>query len=306
MASTKPLGASLMPQGLDKMLGPQKMKDLLTYLLTNFAPAKLQHAFMPGPRPMTEVSEQLKAFAAEKGTESNKIKPLRILWVSGPKDHGPDEHDYPLQQKRWSKLLAMAEDVTVTQANAWPTQQQFDNADVVVFYWNYQQFTEENGKQLDAFQQKGGGLVYLHYAVDATENPVALANRIGLAWKGGQSKFRHGNLSMPLTPAGKVHPVTQGFKSPLVLNDESYWVLTPGSRKINTLFTSTEDSMPQPMVWTSAEGKGRVFVSIMGHYNWTFDDPVFRMLLFRGIAWAGHQPLNRFNDLVTMGARISK
>ena len=28
-----------------------------------------------------------------------------------------------------------------------------------------------------------------------------------------------------------------------------------------------------------------MFVSIPGHYSWTFDDPLFRVLLLRGIAW---------------------
>ncbi|PYJ04253.1 MAG: hypothetical protein DME25_10255 [Verrucomicrobia bacterium] len=53
------------------------------------------------------------------------------------------------------------------------------------------------------------------------------------------------------------------------------------------------------------QGPGRVFVSIPGHYTWTFDDPLFRLLLLRGIAWAGHQPLNRFNELVNIGARLA-
>ena len=47
-----------------------------------------------------------------------------------------------------------------------------------------------------------------------------------------------------------------------------------------------------------------MFVSIPGHYMWTFDDPVFRAVLFRGIAWTGHRNVDRFNDLVTLDARI--
>ncbi|MEO6150250.1 MAG: ThuA domain-containing protein, partial [Mucilaginibacter sp.] len=322
VAETKPYNGSIMPTGLDAMLGPQKMKDLLTFLLTNVTPAKIEHVFIPPLRTSSEVKAALKNFddmpvktdavKPKAGAKKAPVKrlavmpqPFRILWVSGPKDHGPDEHDYPLQQQRMAKILGLMDNVVITKANAWPTQQQFDNADVVVFYWNYQKFSEENGKQLDAFQQRGGGLVYLHYAVDATENPVALANRIGLAWKGGQSKFRHGRLDLQFTPAAATHPITKGFKTPLILEDESYWVLTPGSRKIDILSTSAEDNAPQPMVWVSIEGKGRVFTSIMGHYNWTFDDPLFRIMLFRGILWAGHQPLDRFNDVVTMGARMS-
>jgi hypothetical protein len=49
-----------------------------------------------------------------------------------------------------------------------------------------------------------------------------------------------------------------------------------------------------------------VFVSIPGHFSWTFDDPLFRVLLLRGIAWAAREPVDRFNDLVWPGAELAK
>jgi type 1 glutamine amidotransferase len=57
------------------------------------------------------------------------------------------------------------------------------------------------------------------------------------------------------------------------------------------------------MLWTRTVGKGRVFVSIPGHFSWTFDDPVFRVLLLRGIAWAAGEPVDRFNELATVGVK---
>ena len=30
-----------------------------------------------------------------------------------------------------------------------------------------------------------------------------------------------------------------------------------------------------------------------GHYSWTFDDPLLRILLLRGIAWTANEPLKR-------------
>jgi type 1 glutamine amidotransferase len=39
-------------------------------------------------------------------------------------------------------------------------------------------------------------------------------------------------------------------------------------------------------MWTFQKGKGRVFASILGHYTWTLDDSLFRLLVLRGIAWA--------------------
>ena len=43
-----------------------------------------------------------------------------------------------------------------------------------------------------------------------------------------------------------------------------------------------------------------------GHYSWTFDDPLFRILLLRGIAWTTQEEVDRFNDLVTPGARMGR
>ena len=61
----------------------------------------------------------------------------------------------------------------------------------------------------------------------------------------------------------------------------------------------------QPLVWCRDQKAGRVFVSIPGHYSWTFDDPLFRVLLLRGIAWTMDESVDRFNDLVTLGASIA-
>ena len=59
-----------------------------------------------------------------------------------------------------------------------------------------------------------------------------------------------------------------------------------------------------PMMWNRTSGKGRVHVNIMGHYSWTFNDPLFRALLLRAIAWAAHQPVDRFNALVPVGVTL--
>ncbi|MEX2336088.1 MAG: ThuA domain-containing protein [Fulvivirga sp.] len=296
-----PLAASLMPAGLDKALGEQKMKDLMTFLLTSLKPAVYNRDF--GTPQIRKVSE-VKAVLNE--VEYIKNKPnelLKILWVSGPKDHGPDAHGYPLQQKRWAELFALADNVAFTAVSKWPTQNQFDNADVIVFFRNDPDFNEDKGKQLDTFLQKGGGLVYLHAAIDATANPKALADRIGYAWKSRSSKFRHGWIDLNFSE--EHHPITEGFDK-VSFKDESYWELVKGTKEVNVLATVTEDGAPKPMLWTATAGRGRIFVSVPGHFNWTFDDPLFRVLLLRGIAWTGHQSTNRFNDIVTMGARVSK
>jgi type 1 glutamine amidotransferase len=71
-----------------------------------------------------------------------------------------------------------------------------------------------------------------------------------------------------------------------------------------------EEGRPWPLVWTfepdkDAGGKGRVFCSVLGHYSWTFDDPLFRLLILRGTAWAAREPVERFEAMAIDGVKLS-
>jgi type 1 glutamine amidotransferase len=129
-----------------------------------------------------------------------------------------------------------------------------------------------------------------------------MAKRIGLSALGGGIRYRHGELNVDFSPGTK-HPIARNLNRVRWI-DESYWSLSGNPQDINLLGTSLEDGEPQPQFWTVERGRGRVFVSIPGHYSWTFDDPAFRTLLLRGMAWAGHRNVDRFNELVTLDARV--
>jgi putative heme-binding domain-containing protein len=291
-----PSATSIMPEGLDKALGPDRLRDLLTFLLSEpLAPAELEIEGAPSPRRRAEVEAILQ------GSEPVNPRKLHIVLASGPKDHGPGEHDYPLWQRRWSALLPLAEGVTVSTADGWPTPKQFEEADTIVFYSNNPGWSAVRAAELDRHLARGRGLVYIHYAVDGHQDVAALKDRIGLAWRGGASRFRHGELEIDF--GGSKHPIVRGFEK-LRLIDESYWRLVGDPGDVQILGTAVEEGQPQPLFWTREQGRGRVFVSIPGHYTWSFDDPLFRLLLLRGISWTAHQPVDRFNELTTVGARM--
>ncbi|MBI3878168.1 MAG: c-type cytochrome, partial [Verrucomicrobia bacterium] len=161
----RPSPLSLMPEGLLASLGAEQVRDLMTFLLTSpLEPAPIE---APNPPPARKLSEVKAVLGASFQLSSlNSQAPLRIVLCAGPKDHGPGEHDYPLWQKRWSKLLALADGVTVTTADKWPGAEQFAKADVVCFFSNNPAWDAERAKELDAFLARGGGAVFLHYAVD--------------------------------------------------------------------------------------------------------------------------------------------
>jgi type 1 glutamine amidotransferase len=208
-----------------------------------------------------------------------------------------------LWQRRWYTLLSMAENVRVETVDGWPSQKLLDGADVVVLYSANPGWTAERGKQLDALLARGGGLVYLHWAVNGQKAPDALAQRIGLAWGTPASRFRHGPVE--LTFADPKHPITRGFEK-LRFEDESYWRLAGDPKRVTVLATGVEEGKPWPLLWARTQDRGRVFVSILGHYTWTFDDPLFRVLVLRGIAWAAGEPADRLTELATVGARVAE
>jgi len=287
---------STMPEELPKQLGPDRMRDLLTFLLT---PPPAMPRDNPGPRPKPRTVAEVDAALAGAPNPPEKTRPLHLLLVAGLQDHGPGEHDYPAWLKAWAVLLAAAENVEVaTTAREWPTAEEFKRADVVVFYqrgdWN-----DQRAADIDPFLARGGGLVYIHWALDGRDHGQDFAKRIGLS-KASDIAYRHGPLALVFNQKTN-HPILRNFDR-LSLIDESYWNLSGPLPASRVLGTSDEDGQPQPQLWTTEPGNGRVFVCIPGHYSWTFDDPLFRVLLLRGIAWTAREPVDRFNELVWLGA----
>ena len=133
------------------------------------------------------------------------------------------------------------------------------------------------------------------------EHAARTAAGLGLAWGAG-SKFRHGELDLIFD--GK-HPIARNL-SRVHLHDESYWNLKGNPANITLLASGEEENAMQPLMWCKEQDKGRVFVSIPGHYSWTFDDPLFRIVLLRGVAWSAHEPVDRFNNLVPLGASLNE
>lgn len=327
---------------------PSFLRRSANFAIINLVLAVCACACAAVPSPPREVSE-VRAALAHTGASpaTGELRPLKILLVANRKDHGPNAHDYPRWQKRWSALLggktsgaAMTEasgatstssvavnvygppadlsqgpppgaaNVNVETVKDWPTAEQFAGADVIVAYmgtggiWN-----EAKLRDVKGFMERGGGFVSIHSAVIAEKpNALPLSELIGLAWEGGYTLFRHGGLDLKINAT--THPICLGLPPQIHFTDETYWPLVGDASKVEVLATAdetargTDELQPQPMIWTSKYGKGRAFSCILGHYSWTFDDPYFRMLLLRGIAWAAGESPYRFDPLVLCGARV--
>jgi len=252
----------------------------------------------PPLRTAAEVAKVLEGSVAD----GQSYRRLNVILVAGPKDHGPNEHDYPAWLIQWGQLLAAADQMVVETAWEFPSAEQIGRADVLVFVqkgaWDL-----ERAQAMDAFFERGGGALYLHWAVNGDERSPDFAKRIGLASRGGAIRFRHGPLTLRIDKP--THPILRNLDR-LELLDESYWLLSQSELPVNVLASSEEDGAYHPQLWTAEPANGRVLVSIPGHYSWTFDDPVFRTVVLRGIAWIAREPIDRFNELVPLGARMTR
>ena len=266
------------------------------------------------------------AFFASAAEEPNSER-LHVVLLADEKDHGPAGnglHDYPLWQKRWALLLGGEEasdekqvnlvgppdesidyrkgipNVRVTTAWHWPSDEQFQTADVIVAYC-YLQWTDQRLAQVRLYLGRGGGLVLIHSATWTKPKPSReVADLVGV---GGFELFRHGTVQLDMAFAE--HPIVTGLPEKFLLeDDETYWPPTPILEDVTVLATSVEDrgargSTPraaQPMFWCYEPGAGRVFGCVPGHCAQTFDDPMFRKLLLRGIAWSAGESSMRFGE----------
>lgn len=256
----------------------------------------------PAPRTRAEVAAVLKH--SEPPPANPRL--LRLLLVAGPKTHGVAQHDYPVWQKTWAPFLAKSPGVTTDTAFPFPSAEQLAAADVAIFYFKGS-WDAAQTDALEKFQKRGGGVVTIHWAIGVTAAPELFAARVGLAYPA--AKYRHGIVDLDIDPS---HPITRGFPRTVRFTDEPYWPFVGDPAHVRVLATAVEKAGPDgapapvPVFWThEPAGGGRAFVCIFGHYMWTFDDPLFRLLLLRGMAWAAGEPLSRFEALATDGVKFA-
>jgi uncharacterized protein len=225
-------------------------------------------------------------------------QPLRIFIRAGKKTHGPvgnGIHDHPKFLNEWKQLLT-ERGAKVDGAIGFPSAEQLENTDVLVFY------SEEGGTinaqdraNLDKFLKRGGGVVALHDSVCGNDAQW-WKTIIGGAWEHGHSKWFEGVI--PNYYVTQEHPITRECSN-FEFDDEMYydlhmmpdvkvlattWVPDRRNTKGGKLHPHIYDVAPQ--MWTYEKGH-RAFVCIPGHKYGSFNLPHLRAVILRGIAWAG-------------------
>ncbi len=151
--------------------------------------------------------------------------------------------------------------------------------------------TDEQVLNLSAAVQAGTGLAGWHGGiVDSFRGSPDYLHLTGGQWAAHPGGFVEYGVAVVQGRAD--HPIVAGLDT-WRLNTEQYWVLTDALNDVlvTTTFpvgqeTPWREELTCPAVWTRQWGKGKVFVSTMGHKLDDLDHPDVRTVTERGLLWA--------------------
>jgi hypothetical protein len=238
-----------------------------------------------------------------------------ILFLAGPKSHGPGEHEFPAG----SLLLADALNrsglgITAQVSLGWPAQAKaFAGVSEVVIYCDGEDTHVAKGHFafLDSLNKAGVGITFMHYALVVAKGPEE-GDRV-LNWLGGyyETYWSVNPMWTASFAALPAHPATSGAK-PFTIEDEWYFHMRfrSGMAGVTPLLSAhppEETVIGQPdgphtsnpdvraavaageiqhLAWVSENpGRGRGFGFCGAHFHSNWGKPDFLRLVLDGLVW---------------------
>jgi type 1 glutamine amidotransferase len=163
---------------------------------------------------------------------------------------------------------------------------------VIVLNFNRNaRWTPEREANLLGFVKDGGGLVVFHASDNAFPGWDEYDKLVGGTWRSKGSSFpERGTFHPPYGPfvvtvVDADHPITEGIGASFTTRDEMYTNLKLQDN-IHVLAVGKHEGKPQPLLFVSNYGKGRVFQTALGHDVGAMKNPKFKDTLIRGARWA--------------------
>jgi uncharacterized protein len=141
---------------------------------------------------------------------------------------------------------------------------------------------EKMAQAMQHFGETEQGMVIIHHALLGFADWPGWVGICG-THKGDNFSYHHPEtVAVAIADAG--HPITRGLK-PFEIVDETY-VMPDAAAGSHVLLTTTHPRSLHTIAWTRQYKKARVFCIALGHDGLAYENPSFRTLLERGIAWA--------------------
>ena len=206
--------------------------------------------------------------------------------------------DYPAHE--WRKTAPVlkqmlesggAAEVRVVEDPAFLDSASITNYDVVLLHfqnWEVPSPGAAARANLQRFVENGGGLVSVHFACGAWHGEwPEFTGLLGRVWRGSNGAQHDARGLFTVQIVDRDHAVTRGL-SDFETDDELYTCLV-GDAPIHLLAQakSKVDQQQHPQAYVREFGKGRVFLTTLGHDARAFTNhPAVGQLIRQGTAWA--------------------
>jgi uncharacterized protein len=169
--------------------------------------------------------------------------------------------------------------------------EQLAETDLIVQCWTRGQATDEQVQGLATAVQAGTGLAGWHGGIcDSFRASAEYLQLVGGQFATHPDGVKEHEIVVSAERAD--HPIVSGLTR-WRQTTEQYWVLSDALNDVLAVSRhSAGDDTPwrqdylSPAVWTRQWGRGRVFVSTIGHFPEDLDVPPVRTLTERGLLWA--------------------
>jgi type 1 glutamine amidotransferase len=245
-------------------------------------------------------------------------EPIKALLVDGQNNHNWKSVS-PILQQALETCGRFTVDVATTPPDKSKMSEfkpDFAKYGVVVSNYNGDAWPAETNKTLETYMAGGGGLVIIHAADNSFPKWEEYNKMIGLGGWGGRNeksgpmiRWRDGQVVRDTQPGpggthGKNHeyavetrasdhPIMAGLPAKWMhTSDELYSKMRGPAENMTLLATSFADKATggtgehEPVLFTIAYGKGRVFHTVLGHDARSVKCVGFVTTLLRGAEWA--------------------
>ncbi len=254
------------------------------------------------------------------GSTASAAEKLGVLIIDGQHNHAWQQTT-PAVKKLLTDTGRFTVDVVTTPAARDPKERwdafrpEFSKYDVILLNYAGQAWPEEIRRALQKYMENGGGLAVYHAAVFGWSDWTAFNQWIGLGWRQpnyGDRITLTDDGTVVRTPRGQGpgsghgpahefevvtriadHPIMKGMPAKWKqVKDELYHGQRGPGQNMTILasaFSSKEGKGTgehEPLVWTIPVGKGRSFVTLLGHDVPATVNPLAATILIRGVEWA--------------------
>jgi len=216
-------------------------------------------------------------------TSSEKTRVLIVTGVDYP------GHDWRGTSRKLQEILTkdrqiearIVEDIEILASDVI-----FDYQVLVLHFKNYGPPRREAQvyRNVEAFVQRGGGLLLTHFACGAFEEWPEFVRIAGRVWdKNKRAHDPWGPFEVRIVD--REHPIVRDIFC-FEISDELYTCLG-GEENIRVLAVarSRVDGQDYPMIFTRELGEGRVVQSVLGHDLRAYEPEVYQEILRRAVRW---------------------